>query len=216
MVNFLALLGWSPGGDREVMSLEEMVELFSAGGLQKKAAIFDPKKLEWMNGQHLSRTSAEVLEPLVSPALREAGLFSDELQGERRDWYLALLELLKVRARTVHDVVRQARPYLQEQIEYDPEAISRQWKDPEATRSLLEAARTRLAAVTEWNAVALEDSLRLLAEERGVAGGKIFQPLRVALTGMTVSPGIFEVLEMLGPRLTLKRVDDAVRMLSPT
>ncbi len=216
MVNFLALLGWSPGGDREVMTLPEMIELFSTDGLQKKAAIFDPRKLEWMNGQHLSLMSGSELEPLVTPELRSAGLYRSDLAGERREWYVQLLELLKVRARTVHDIVRQARPYLSEEIEYDADAVARQWKDAPATAELLGAARERLAAVDDWNATTLEEALRGLAEERGVAGGKIFQPLRVALTGMTVSPGIFEVLEMLGPRLTLKRMDDAVGRLTAT
>lgn len=213
MLNFLALLGWSPGGDREVMRLAEMIELFSTDGLQKKAAIFDPKKLEWMNGQHLSLMSAAELEPLVTPALRASGLYSEELASDRREWYLALVESLKVRARTVHDIVRQARPYLSEDIEYDEDAISKHWKGP-ATAELLSAARARLQAAGSWTAASLEESLRTLAEERAVAAGKIFQPLRVALTGMTVSPGIFEVLEMLGPRLTFKRINDAVEKLT--
>src|SRR5918992_6048136 len=108
MVNFLALLGWSPGGDREVMTLDEMVQLFSTDGLQKKAAIFDPKKLEWMNGQHLSRTPAVELEPVVTPKMADAGVATSGELARRRDWYLALIDLLKVRARTVDDVVRQA------------------------------------------------------------------------------------------------------------
>ncbi len=214
MVNFLALLGWSPGGDRELMTLNEMIQLFSVEGLQKKAAIFDPKKLEWMNGQHLSLMPAVALELLVTPALREAGLYQEELSGARRQWYLALLDLLKVRARVVHDIVRQARAYLQDEIECEDEAVARYWKDRAATRDLLAAASDRLTTVSRWDAAALEEALRKLAEERGVAGGKVFQPLRVALTGMSVSPGIFEVLEMLGPGLTLKRIEDAVRTLS--
>ncbi len=111
MVNFLALMGWSPGGDREVMSLDEMVAALLCDGLQKKAAVFDTKKLEWMNGQHLSRTSAADLEPRISPALIAAGVTTAADLAARRDWYLALLDLLKVRARLLHDVVRQALPY---------------------------------------------------------------------------------------------------------
>jgi glutamyl-tRNA synthetase len=99
MLNFLALLGWSPGGDREVMTLAEMVELFSVEGLQKKAAIFDPKKLEWMNGQHLSMISVEELEPRVSPAIVAAGLADAATLEKKRKWYFALLDLLRVRAR---------------------------------------------------------------------------------------------------------------------
>jgi glutamyl-tRNA synthetase len=211
MVNFLALLGWSPGGDREVMTLGEMVELFSVEGLQKKAAVFDPKKLEWMNGQHLSLLTAAALEPRVTPDIIAAGLATADELAARHDWYLALLDLLKVRARTVHDIVRQAVPYFAHAIEYDPDAVSKQWKDRGATAEILGAIRERLAALPQWEAQAMEEALRGLATERNVAAGKIFQPLRVALTGMTVSPGIFEVLSAMGRDLALRRLDDAVR-----
>ena len=213
MVNFLALLGWSPGGDREVMSLEEMVELFSLEGLQKKAAIFDPKKLEWMNGQHLSRLSAASLEPLVTHDLVAAGLATPEELAERGEWYLSLIDLLKVRARTVHDIVRQAVPYFAPTIAYDAEAVSTQWKDATASATTLREVRERLSAVESWSPEAMEASLRTLAEARGVAAGKLFQPLRVALTGMTVSPGIFDVLVAMGRERALERLDQAIRYL---
>jgi glutamyl-tRNA synthetase len=214
MVNFLALLGWSPGGDREVMTLAEMVELFSVDGLQKKAAIFDPKKLEWMNGQHLSLLTAAVLEPKVTPELIATGLVtSEELEG-RHDWYLALIDLLKVRARTVHDIVRQAVPYFPGPIEYDESAVAKNWKDPAVTAELLAAVRERLAALPQWESQAMEEALRQLAEERGLAAGKVFQPLRLALTGASVSPGIFDVLLAAGRDLSLVRLDQAVEALS--
>jgi glutamyl-tRNA synthetase len=213
MVNFLALLGWSPGGDREVMTLQEMIDLFSADGLQKKAAIFDPKKLEWMNGQHLSRTAATELEPLVTPLMVEAGIATAAELATRREWYLSLIDLLKVRARTVDDIVRQAPPYFGSDIPYEEQAARQHWKDPHTTADVLRATRQRLATVNPWTSEALEHALRELAEQGGVAAGKIFQPLRVALTGMSVSPGIFEVLVTMGRELALRRVDNAVRWL---
>src|SRR5687767_14084635 len=90
MLNFLALLGWSPGNDIEIMTMDDMVRLFTTDGLSKKAAIFDPQKLEWMNGQHLSRSTAEHLLPVVARALEEAGLASWNDIAERRDWFLKL------------------------------------------------------------------------------------------------------------------------------
>jgi len=213
MVNFLALLGWSPGGDREVMSLDEMIALFSLEGLQKKAAIFDTKKLEWMNGQHLSRISAMELEPRLTPALVEAGIATAEMLKKRREWYLELIDLLKVRARTVLDMVRQAAPFFPGDIVYDPEAVEKQWKDRAATGELLHEVQDKLAATETWTSETLEAALRELAGARGVAAGKIFQPLRVALTGLAVSPGIFEVLMAMGPELTGKRLRDACEFL---
>jgi glutamyl-tRNA synthetase len=213
MLNFLALLGWSPGGDREIMTVPDMVELFSTDGLQRKAAIFDPQKLEWMNGQHLSLIALDDLLPRVVPALMEAGLTTPEAMAARPDWFRALIDLLRVRARTVIDIVRQAEPYLRDTIEYDPEAVTKQWKDRTGAATLLAATRTQLAAATAWTPEALEPALRALAESRGVTAGKIFQPLRVALTGLTVSPGIFDVLVMLGRDRALSRIDTAIAFL---
>ena len=214
MLNFLALLGWSPGGDREVMTLAEMVELFSVDGLQKKAAIFDPKKLEWMNGQHLSMIPIEELEPRVTPAIVSARLATEEVLLDRREWYLRLLDLLRVRSRTIDDIVRQAGPYFLEDIEYDPAAVAANWKDPAESSELLGATREALASAVTWDAETLEASLRALAAARNVSAGKVFQPLRVALTGLTVSPGIFEMLIQMGRDLALKRIDKALAALA--
>jgi len=213
MLNFLALLGWSPGGDREVMTQEEMIELFSADGLLKKAAVFDPKKLEWMNGQHLSLLPIDEVVRRVTPAFERAGLATAEQLEARRDWFVPLLELLRVRARTIDDVVRQAEPYLRDEIAYDPDAVAKQWKDAPATADLLRATRDALAALDRWEPEPMETALRELAEGRGIGGGKLFQPLRVALTGLAVSPGIFDVLVALGRDRSLRRLDDAVRHL---
>ena len=213
MLNFLALLGWSPGGDREVMTIDEMITLFSPDGLQRKAAIFDPKKLEWMNGQHLSRVPLEELEPRVTPLMISAGLVDADGIAARKDWYMSLLDLLRVRARTTDDIVRQAKPYFLETIDYDAEAVAKSWKDRLASIGILQATHDALAVAPDWTAEALESVLRALAESKGIAAGKIFQPLRVALTGIGVSPGIFEVLIMQGRELALRRIADSVKWL---
>src|SRR5215207_3458183 len=108
MDNFLALLGWSPGGDREVMMPAELIDHFSVDGLLKKAAVFDVKKLEWMNGQHLNMLPLAEVEPIITPSVVAAGLATVDWLASHRDWYNRLLELLRIRARTVDDVVRQA------------------------------------------------------------------------------------------------------------
>lgn len=213
MLNFLALLGWSPGGDVEVMTIDEMIERFSVVGLLKKAAVFDPKKLEWMNGQHITMQTAEQLAPRVTPYLERAGLATAAELESRRDWYHGLLDLLKVRARTLDDIVRQAEPYFRDEIPYDPDAVAKQWKDRPATADLLERTRAVLAELPQWEPPMMEESLRTFAEREGVTAGKIFQPMRVALTGMGVSPGIFDVLVALGRERSLARLDQAVRTL---
>jgi glutamyl-tRNA synthetase len=214
MVNFLALLGWSPGNDIEVMSIDDMIRLFSTDGLLRKAAVFDPQKLEWMNGQHLRLMPAARLEPRVTPAIVRAGLAKTESLAERRDWYLSLLDLLKVRARTIDDIVNQAEPYFRNEIVYDAEAVAKQWKDRAATAELLGAVRERLAELPSWTPDVMEHALRSLAEARGVGAGKLFQPLRVALIGLSVSPGIFDVLALLGRERSLQRISQALVSLN--
>jgi glutamyl-tRNA synthetase len=214
MLNFLALLGWSPGHDVEIMTVPQMIELFSTDGLSKNAAIFDTKKLEWMNGQHLAMMSAEELLPLVERGVVDSGLGTQSDLDARRDWMLGLIDLLKVRARTVDDMVRQAAPYLRERVEYDPDAVAKQWKDKSASRDILQGTRDALAGVSPWTLATTESSLRTLAESRGLGAGKIFQPLRVALTGVTASPGIFDVLVVLGKERSLARIDQAIQHLT--
>jgi glutamyl-tRNA synthetase len=209
MLNFLALLGWSPGNDIEVMTVEQMIELFSTEGLLKKAAVFDTKKLEWMNGQHLSMMPAEALARIVTPQIIAAGLASGETLEKIHQRYMATLDLLKVRARTTDDIVRQAKPYLTQQVEYEPEAVSKGWKDRAGSAETLAAVQEALSSLETWDQATLEDSLKRLAETRGLSAGKLYQPMRVALTGLTVSPGIFEIMGALGRDLSLRRLADA-------
>jgi glutamyl-tRNA synthetase len=190
-----------------------MIELFSVDNLSRNAAVFDPAKLEWMNGQHLSLMAASELAPRVTAALVAAELTTSEHLAQRTDWYHALVDLLKVRARTIDDIVRQAFPYFRETVEYDPSAVASAWKDRTAAHALLTATREALADAPAWDAATLEGRLRSLADAKGVGAGKIFQPLRVALTGSAASPGIFDVLVLLGRDKSLRRIDAALRSL---
>jgi glutamyl-tRNA synthetase len=214
MLNFLALLGWSPGHDIEIMTVPQMVELFSIDGLSKKAAIFDMKKLEWMNGQHLAMLNAAELVPLVTREIIAAGLATEQHLASRQEWLLTLIDLLKVRARTIDDMVRQAAPFLTDEIVYEPDAVAKQWKDRAASGETLRALWDSLQLAPQWDAEGLEEVLRELAATLGVGAGKLFQPLRVALTGSAASPGIFDVLILLGRARSLERIDAAVRYLT--
>ena len=216
MLNFLALLGWAPGNDIEVMSMGQMIDLFDPAGLQKKAAIFDTKKLEWMNGQHLAIISSHELATRITPMLVVAGLTTADAMAQNGAWLDSLLDLLKVRARTLDDIVVQARPYLLSELEYDVDAMGKQWKDRPVTAAILRAVRDALSSLPTWGPDLMEEALRTVAEALGLGGkaGKIFQPLRVALTGLGVSPGIFDVLSILGRERSLARIDIALQMLA--
>lgn len=213
LVNFLALLGWNPGDEQEIMSADELIERFSLERVNKKSAVFDPQKLEWMNGQHISRLSGEELLPLVAARLIAAGLTTEQEIASRHEWFTDLLDLLKPRARTLDGFAPQARAYLAPSVEYEEAAVAKHWKDPAETIRRLEGARAALAAVAPWEREAIEGSLRSAAESLGEGFGKLVHPLRLALTGAAVSPGIDAVIVQMGRPLVERRVAAAVDAL---
>jgi glutamyl-tRNA synthetase len=213
MFNFLAFLGWSPGDDREVFTRDELVEAFSLERVLKKSSVFDLEKLEWLNGQHLMRTRTEELLAPVARRLQEMGI-EERGGGEADPIDLSfLVELLKPRSRTLEELAAQAAPYFSREVLYDSTAVKKNWlKDPEAVLHRLSRIREVLETCP-WEESALERELRTLAEELKVGAGKVFQPLRVALTGTAASPGIFDVLLLLGRDRSLARMDQAMRVL---
>ena len=211
MVNFLALLGWSPGGEfNEVMSRDELIAKFSADGLLKKASVFDTKKLEWMNGQHLLRIPMDTLAPMVAAKIDAAGLGTSADLLSKPAWFHALIELLRVRSRTIDELVQQTRPFLAQTIVYDATAVAKGWKDPVEARAMIAAAIDTLNTCLTWGHAPLETALKGLAESRGVGVGKLFGPMRVALTGEVNSPGMFDVLTVLGRDTAMDRLRAAL------
>lgn len=214
MNNFLVLLGWSPGGDREVMTMAEMIQLFSEKGLLRKAAVFDTKKLDWMNGQHLSRLPGAELAPLALPTfIREGLLSADDPFATSHEFY-KLLDFVKERCRTLDDLARLSRPYFTSlPFAIDAALVESQLrKDPAVTKTLLTDAVAALGQLAAWTPAEMEPALRAVAERHGVAAGKVFQPMRIALTASTVSPGIFDVLVQLGRDISVKRLTEAAAL----
>jgi len=198
MANFLALLGWSPGHDRELFfDLDEMVDAFTLDGVQKKAAVFDPQKLEWMNGEHLRHLGAAKLAPLVKSQL--GGL--DDARVE------ALVSAVLPRSRTMLDIVRQARVRAGlETITPDEKAAALIAKDPESYRKSLQLTVDGLRNVADWSAANIEGILRGVAEANGMKAGQLMQPVRIALTGSTVSEPVNELLVVVGKEAALARL----------
>ena len=200
MRNFLALLGWSPGGDREIMTRDEMVQLFAFAGVQTKAAVFDTTKLEWMNGQYLSASTPEDLFPLVAPQLAELGADGG------RDAVLRAIGAVKTRSRTTLDVAKQVAVRLDAKfVALDEKAVKDIAKDPAGYRQALTTAHDALTGI-EWTPQAIEQALRGVADASGVAAGKVFQPIRIALTGGTVSEPVNELLFVIGKDAALRRL----------
>ena len=213
MVNFLALLGWNPGDEREVMGRDELIEAFSAERILKKGSVFDLEKLSWLNGRHLAvadtgRLLAMVRSRLAPADPAAAARLSDDA------WATRLVDLLKVRARTVDEVMGQALPFIQNHVHFDEDAVAKHWvKSPAEARVRLGALADTLRA-SGWTEAALEEAVRGLAERMGVGAGRLIHPLRVALTGQDASPGIFQVLVLLGRERSLDRVDAALARVS--
>jgi glutamyl-tRNA synthetase len=213
MVNFLALLGWSPGDGREVMSRTEMVEAFRVEGINRKGAVFDETKLEWLNAQYINAMSPEAIEALVRPDFEKAGLMSPEIApgGARRGWFLEVLGLLKARSRLLPDFARDGRPFLTDAFDYRPEAIEKHIAGarggPAAAVLRLRALRAALEPVTPFDEAGTEAALRALAERHGEPAAQFIHPLRVALLGMAVSPGVFAVLTLIGRERALARLE---------
>lgn len=209
MFNFLALLGWSPGDDREFLTRDDLVEAFSADRLLKSASVFDTDKLEWLNGQHLSARPSGELADEVRTGLAGAG----HARLENEEWTEALLELIKPRSRTVTQLVDQARPFVVDELVFDEKSVAKHWmKNPEDAVTRLEALLHAFEGV-DWTHDEIESALRGAAAELDVGAGKVIHPLRVALTGNMASPGIFDVLVLLGRERSTERINAAIQRL---
>ncbi len=206
MTNYLARLGWSHGDD-ELFSIDQMVEWFSLEGLNKGAARFDFVKLENVNGHYIREAKSDYLYKVMVETAREVGREADhEGLAANKDTVLAALPELQPRAKTVLELIDLAQfIYAVRPIAVDPAAAAHVSGD---AVPLLAAALEVLSALDDWSVPAIDAAVRGLAEARGLKLGKVAQPLRVALTGRTVSPGIFEVMVLIGKQESLARIGD--------
>jgi glutamyl-tRNA synthetase len=194
MRNFLALLGWSPGGDREILAEDEMIRLFSLDGIQKKAAVFDTTKLEWMNGQYLSMLPVD---ELVEPVRRQLGLMGVTANADLQP----LINSVKARSRTILHVAEQVAVRLEPaRSRPDDKGQALIHKMGPAFEGNLARARAALESLkpAEWNPDQLLTTLKGVAESNKLKLGDVMQPVRVALTGSTVSEPVNELLFVVG------------------
>ena len=205
MLNFLGLLGWSPGGNREVMSRDEMIAAFSLDAVSGGDAVFNPEKLAWYNSQYLARMAADDLVRRVKPLLEAAGCWRDDYDAERRTWLQRVLRLVLPRVRRLPDVIEQARPFLQTTVGLDPEAVQQHLAQADLDGHI-EALIAALDEADPFDEATVEQVLRGVAASRGIKAATLIHAARIAATGKAVSPGIFEVLVLMGKPLTLDRL----------
>ena len=213
MVNFLALLGWSPGGDREVMTRGELITAFSLDGISGGAAVFDPDKLDWFNTQYLAQLTPDDLVRYVKPLIQAAGMWTDEYDGERRDWLQRVLRLVLPRVRRLPDFVDQASPFLAAAVDYDAEAIRKHLTTADLDEHIEALIVALEADASPFDEASVERVLRSVADTRGIKAAALIHAARIGATGKAVSPGIFEVLALMGKQVTLSRLRNLVRYL---
>jgi glutamyl-tRNA synthetase len=203
-LNFLAQMSWSPGEER-VYSVEELVGRFSLKNVSKGSPVFDLTKLEWLNGQLISSLAAEDLIPLIKKEMLSSNLWQDSFDKEKRSWFIKLVGLLKERSRTIRAFPKAARPFLADEIDYDPEGVAKYLQD-DRLDSILPLLAKDFQALGEFSAPEIERVLREIAKKEDVEAALLIHALRMLVMGEPVSPGIFDVLELAGKEKTLKRM----------
>jgi len=213
MVNFLALLGWSPGDDRTLLSRKELIELFSLEGVSKSNSIFDHKKLEWINSQYINLKPEEELLPLVKEGLQKEECWQPSLEREDRDWFFKVIQLLKSRSRRIPDLVASSLPFISTDYPYDPETVQKHLLSVEGLSGYIRVLQERLSKLESFDQASVEQCLRGTAEELSIPAAKLIHATRVGLTGKGVGPGIFELFEVMGKEKTLRRLERLVEFL---
>jgi len=207
MFNYLCLLGWSPGDNREIMTLSEIIEAFDISRIQKKSAIFDQAKLEWMNSEYIRRKDNLELLRYVKPFIEKYGYkFEDD------SYLLKVINLMKDRVKTLEDFVSFGKYFFEDPIDYDKEGVEKYWKS-ETGRLLGEFVEV-LEKIEDFSAFEIESKLRKFAEEKNVKASELIHPIRLSITGMRISPRLFEVMEVLGKETTIRRIKNALNRLA--
>lgn len=207
LVNYLVRLGWSHG-DQEVFTRSELIEKFSLENVGKSAGVYNAEKAEWLNSQYIKALSPAELGEAVRPYIAAKGLAVPE-DGR---WLAKMALTLQERARTLVELVEMAHFYLSDDLPCDEAAANKHLR-PEIAPPLQEL-RDALGALPDWNVEAIKTCFETVLGRFGLGLGKLAQPVRVALTGGTVSPGIFEVLDVLGRDRSLARLDRALRRIA--
>jgi len=219
LVNYFAYLGWSPGTEEDVLSLPELVERFDLAKVQKGGARFDRERLEWLNGQWIRRLEDEDLVERLLPFVERAAAAGELDRAPTSDELRAILPVVRERLPTLAAIVELVGFLWVDRLEVDPALLVPKRWDPATTRDGLEAARDVLAAhdTVTWEADELEPPMRALADARGWKAGDLFMAVRVATTGRTATPPLFDTLVALGRDRTLDRLDAAAASLpAPT
>lgn len=208
MLNFLAIMGWSAGEDREIYSKEELIEKFTIEGIADHPAVFDVQKLQWMNGEYIRAMNIERLAERVLPELQKAGLVGEAADESQKAYVRSVTRLIQERIKLITDAPSLAAIFFGETCEYDQKAVEK-WLAKPGARGLLDSVAAKLETLPTWTAESIEEAVRAGGAELGFEGGRVIHPVRTAVTGRTVGPGLFESMEVLGRERCLLRLRQA-------
>jgi len=214
MVNYLALLGWSLDDKTELMSRDELVQNFSLERVSRTAAIFNQDKLNWMNGVYIRSLTLEDFTQRVLPFL-DKGLPPEVKRPLAVDYIRQIMPLIQERARTLVEVTDLAQFFFVEELDYDASLLIGKNMTRESATKALEEGQQKLKQLEKFDAESLETMLRPLAVELGLKTGQLFGTLRVATTGRTAAPPLFQTMAVLGKERCLRRIEAAIAKLSP-
>ena len=204
MVNFLALIGWSSGTEEEVFSLDELVERFSIEAVNRAGAIFDIEKLNWLNGCYIRKLPLEKLEEKLS----------GYLPGVDPGYLRQIVPLIQERLKRLEEVVPLTDFFFREGLEYDSGLLVAKKHSAEESKAALEEVLARISGLAEFSVEALEEALRSLVDELGWKTGHLFMIIRVAVTGSTATPPLFQTMSVLGKERCVARIGRAIEKLS--
>ncbi|MFZ5645648.1 MAG: glutamate--tRNA ligase [Bacillota bacterium] len=209
LVNFLALLGWSPQGEEEILSLEKLKDQFSLDRVAKNPAVFDLDKLNWLNGHYIRHTSLERLVDLAIPYLREKGFIDAEITPERQRWLTSVMNIVKDYISNMSEVTDHVGLFFADTVDpSDDEARASLAEDH--VPAVLNLLKDKLLAAPVVDEESVKGMLKGLGKELGLPGKKVFIPLRVAITGRTHGPELYQVISVLGSERTIKRLERAI------
>jgi len=218
--NFLALLGWSPPGGKELLSKEELVEAFSLEGIGRANSIFnfhenDPRrwtddKALWMNAEYIRTMPLEELLPMVKTELRANKLWREEYEDDDRDWFMKTIDLIRQRYFTLKDFSEQGRAYFSDDFDFDESAVNKNLRKEPRLRELLPGLADKLETVEPFNVETAEAALRAFADEAGVKAGLLINGSRTMLTGQAVGPSMFEIFVVLGRDASVQRLRSGI------
>ncbi len=213
MLNFLTTLGWSDGTDQELFSVGDLIEKFSLEGIVNHPVVFDIQKLEWMNGVYIRSMDLGRLTELCLPYLQEAGCVPLNPSAEEMEYVQSVIALEQDRIKVLCEIVELAGFFFEDEPEYDPKGVNK-WLSRDYVPELLTKLADKLSQVADFSFENVELAVRQVGEEMGISGGQVIHPIRMAVTGRMVGPGLFETMSVLGRDRIVSRLTRTVQMLS--